>query len=145
MKNLLIALMMILPFKAYSQVTDTLVIETNSTGQSLRIPGPILGTMGSIIQKSDQTFAVNIAVQYRGANGRRARLSFSYSLKNAEFEKNGNDLYINFEGERYLVAHHRWYYSPAWQLQNGKVVIKSNREVVSSKYIKLKPTVVINF
>ncbi len=144
MKNLFIAALLLLPFKAFSQ-GKVVTIDTKASQQILSLPGEVFSAQGNIIQRGNGAFAVSIGIQYRSPGGKLAHLSYAYDLLNAEFEKKGNDLYINHDGESDLIAHHRWYYSPAWMLTEGKVKILSRIQRVTSRKITLQPVVLINY
>lgn len=148
MKNFtfIMSLIFLMPFTAYSQMVDVIKIETNSSRQTLSFIGEIKYTTTSIIQKQDDTFAINVAVHYRALSGKISRLSYTYDIVDASFEQYGNDLYILKNGQKYHIAHHEWYYSPEWRVSESDqylVELKSNIEFITRKKILLNPEILI--
>lgn len=117
------SLLLTAPVFAAPKGTDLFIegISTSPAAKEISAPGHLVGSSSGFIEFNDGTFGIFVRLRFQ--NGRPSDpahfASAYFSLNQGSLVRDGNDLYWINRGNPLHVAHHEWWYSPAWSVSEG--------------------------
>ena len=118
-------------------------INARPTATDINIFGEARSATATIAKIDNKAFGITVSVDYRAYSGKIERQIFSFPVEDASFIQRGKDLYLIYQGQEILLAHHEWWYSPSWIKSNNHIQLKANLTKVGSKKLTLNPQILI--
>jgi len=112
---------------------------------SISVPGHIRYASAYVVDLGSSMLAMNIIVKYRHYSGSLSTQSYTLPIIDARTVRKGNDLYLIYNDNETLLAHHESWYYPYWSIKRDNVLFLTNLQVTTASRSKanLYPQVVI--
>lgn len=109
----------------------------------INIQGKVLSVTPTIAKLDNNSFGLRVTVTYRSFGRHISNQIFSFPVEDASFIQREKDLYLIYQGQEILLAHHEWWYSPSWIKSNNHIQFKANLKKLGSNKLTLNPQILI--
>ena len=101
---------------------ESIRIASNPTTREISQPGQLKSVSKDFVELDDGSYALSVSLSFQEGRFQKGTRSTYFELLEGRLSRDNNNLYFENDGNKTLVAHHEWWYSPTWQTVNGAQV-----------------------